>query len=220
MDEDRLASRYAGKRANGYDDRRQGTRKWKREQDAISAFLAHAVELNPDPVVLDVPVGTGRFLDLYNRLGVSAVGVDASPDMLDQAREKHPSRGQGISLRQGDIMDLAALDVRPDIVVCVRFLNWLEPDSFEQAIRSIAELEPRHVLLDVRLGTSWRHSLFRRLRNAYHAVARDGDAKTTIHDETFVLETFAQQGWHVRERDLVDSWAFGDKYVFWLTSRR
>jgi demethylmenaquinone methyltransferase / 2-methoxy-6-polyprenyl-1,4-benzoquinol methylase len=52
-------------------------------------FLVSRLRVGPDDVVLDVATGTAAVaLELVRRKGCSVVGVDQSPEMLDEARRR------------------------------------------------------------------------------------------------------------------------------------
>ena len=68
--------RYARLLSFGQDPR------WRR-------FLVSRLPVGPDDVVLDVATGTGAVaLELVRQKGCSVVGVDQSPEMLDEARRR------------------------------------------------------------------------------------------------------------------------------------
>ena len=68
--------RYANALSFGQDPR------WRR-------FLVSRLPVGPDDVVLDVATGTAAVaLELVRRTGCSVVGVDQSPEMLDEARRR------------------------------------------------------------------------------------------------------------------------------------
>jgi demethylmenaquinone methyltransferase/2-methoxy-6-polyprenyl-1,4-benzoquinol methylase len=68
--------RYANLLSFGQDPR------WRR-------FLVSRIEAGPDDTVLDVACGTGAVsLELVRQKGCSLVGVDQSPEMLDEARRR------------------------------------------------------------------------------------------------------------------------------------
>lgn len=125
-----LAERYSGSRAQRYEASRSGSAKWRAEQAAVRGALA---TLPHGAAVLDCPVGTGRFLPLYREMELHVVGVDASEDMLAEARAK----GEPGRLLHGDVFDLP-LDTEADAAVCVRLLNWLSPTDVTRALASLA----------------------------------------------------------------------------------
>jgi demethylmenaquinone methyltransferase/2-methoxy-6-polyprenyl-1,4-benzoquinol methylase len=68
--------RYANLLSFGQDPR------WRR-------FLVSRLPVGPDDTVLDVACGTGAVaLELAQQMGCSVVGVDQSPEMLDEARRR------------------------------------------------------------------------------------------------------------------------------------
>ena len=72
---------------------------------------------------LDVGCGTGHYLkDLVSR-GCDAVGVDASAQMLDEARRSSPTA----ELHQADVASLPFADRSFDLALCVEVLRYL-PD--------------------------------------------------------------------------------------------
>lgn len=144
MDFGRLSQRYRGERADKYDRVREQTAGWAREQQAVESILA---TLPPNLSVLDIPVGTGRFIELYGRLGLSATGIDVSPDMLARAQIKADESGAPIVLRQGDIRKIDAPDGAFDVVVCVRFLNWIDLEGVRSALRELSRVSSRHLVV-------------------------------------------------------------------------
>jgi demethylmenaquinone methyltransferase/2-methoxy-6-polyprenyl-1,4-benzoquinol methylase len=79
--------RYARLLSFGQDPR------WRR-------FLVSRLRARPGDVVLDVATGTGSVaLELVRRLGCDVVGLDQSPQMLDEARRRLPA---SVHLVEGD----------------------------------------------------------------------------------------------------------------------
>lgn len=218
MDIERLRARYRGATATDYESHRRDSEKWQREQDAVADFVERIAAETDDPLFLDVPVGTGRFFDIYERNSVAAVGVDISEDMLEEAREKLGDGTAGITLERGDILELSDLNIAPDAVICIRFMNWLDTDDVRTALASIADTGPDHVVVGIRVQNSIRHRLGRGVRRLYHRLLRTGDSKTTIHDEGRIQAHYTGCGFAVRDRQLVDEGIFGDKYIYWLVA--
>jgi SAM-dependent methyltransferase len=76
-------TRYRGKKAATYEQVRKKQARWALENEAVERYMAGA-----RGKVLDVPVGTGRFLPLWARLRLRFTGIDSSDEMLEQARTK------------------------------------------------------------------------------------------------------------------------------------
>jgi phosphatidylethanolamine/phosphatidyl-N-methylethanolamine N-methyltransferase len=93
------------------------------------------LDLQPGERVLLVGVGTGADLPLLPE-GVTATGIDISPDMLAKARQRLPLPGREVTLLEGDAQQLLVdesscdavifnliLSVIPDAATCLRE-NW------------------------------------------------------------------------------------------------
>ena len=51
----------------------------------FKSFLAKSKNLNS---IIDIPIGTGRFLEFYKKYTFDIYGVDISADMLKKTKEK------------------------------------------------------------------------------------------------------------------------------------
>lgn len=189
---------YVGRKAAEYEKKRADLF-WSKEQ----ATMAHILEGLNCSTVIDVPVGTGRFLPMYEALGMKATGVDLSLDMLAQAQ----SKGYG-ELRQGSIFDLGS-DVKGvapvfigdefwDLAVCVRFMNWLQRDELVPALHALRRISTRAVVgCGTRTGDVERESFQR------------------IHMLPEWLEAVKEAGWTVLDRMLVEHNERG-RFDFWV----
>ena len=140
------SDQYYGATARQYERMRQKTELWLAEQAVITEWVTQGP-------VLDVPVGTGRFIPHYLSRGIDFIGVDISPDMLSQAAEKDPYA----PLDRGDILaGLPFADRAFRTVVCVRLLVWLPPDDMARALAECLRLGDE-VVFSVRVGVEGRH---------------------------------------------------------------
>ena len=142
----KLLQRYSGSSALRYDAKRRDTPRYKSEE----AVFEEMYSLVEPRKVLDVPVGTGRWLAFYELRGATVTGLDLSQDMLDIAATKAPTARGMAQLRRANLLDRTAIsDLRGkfDLIVCVRFLNWLSTDEVEIALSNLSWLEPRSIIL-------------------------------------------------------------------------
>ena len=146
MEADILSSEYFGFVAATYVNHRLGP-KWSSENAAVESLLASIPE---GASVLDVPVGTGRFFPLYMARKLTVCGIDVSEDMLEQAARHAADIGADVALAKGDIRDLAFPDSHFDLVLCVRFLNLAGEAMMGDALKEIARVSRRGVLIGVR----------------------------------------------------------------------
>ena len=135
------ADHYYGQVVADYDAVRMRNPVWEREQAAVADMVTRGP-------VLDCPVGTGRFLGIYDAKGLYCVGVDASDEMLAAAKAKHPDA----DLRQGSILALPFADKAFGTVVCSRMLNWFEPADMARAMAEIRRAA-HEVVVSIRIGT-------------------------------------------------------------------
>ena len=139
VEEDRichLKNRYLGKGASEYDNQRKGNKRWQMEHEITERFLAE----HSGKSVLDLPVGTGRFLGLYKKFGMSVFGVDRSSDMLLESQSAAEIYDlTDLALVLGDAVNFNPRKLESDIVVCTRFLNWLPSDLARKAFLLLSE---------------------------------------------------------------------------------
>ena len=141
------ADKYMGATAAGYDAKRENDPKWLLEQQLIEGMLADLPggvdgENQPRTVVLDCPVGTGRFLPFYVERGFYILGMDISRDMLSQAQAKiEPLMARAMGeLRQGDIRATGLPDKSVDVAVncrACRILHRLGHGEIRKTLREV-----------------------------------------------------------------------------------
>jgi SAM-dependent methyltransferase len=201
-------TRYRGQIARDYVRRRAATPKWHREQVFMEALID---TLPPGSLVLDMPVGTGRFLRSYARAGHRVCGIDISADMLRESRGNGPVRPSGFQLIQGEAEGLPLRDASVDVVVCTRFMNWVPAARLERVLGELVRVSRDGVVIEIRvvrrLGfgamvarltrpARWYppDRLVRRLRTsvgAAWAAVRGRRSGYVTHDEDHVARTLA-----------------------------
>jgi ubiquinone/menaquinone biosynthesis C-methylase UbiE len=222
MKREELAKTYTGDKAATYDSKRRSSEKWQQEQNAVHQIL----ESLPRGIkLIDVPVGTGRFIELYHELGIAASGVDISDDMIARANEKANKLGAKISLYQGSIFEIPAANSSFDCALCIRLLNWLSLPDVELALRELSRVSSKFIVVGIRtmsgnIGTLnrivmigegfWRKFLSKkRARN-----------KTTVHTKLGVLSIFARLDLAVLHSETVNAGMRGTTYDLFLLEKR
>lgn len=177
------ADRYRGDVPATYEETRRHKPEWPLEQAAIEAMVTEGP-------VLDAPLGTGRYIDIYKAKGLQHVGLDISPDMIAEARRKHPDLNAVV----GTIFKTPFKDGAFSTAVCSRLLNWLEPDDMARAVAELRRVA-RCLVVSIRTGP-------------------EGMAGNYTHD----LAKFyaAVDGLHIAERRLIRTVASGDFEMFKL----
>lgn len=174
-----IAKHYSGAKATGYEAHRRRQPKWKWERSVMVCILD---QLRGEiESVIDAPVGTGRFLNLYR---VPVTGLDYSKDMLNQARGK-PTKA---TLLRHDLVN-CDLAISADLVVCFRFLNLINTATAQQA-------------LDRLLSAANKYAVFtaRTVSDDYARTMSVG--RVFLHRKGAIEKTIAQCGFEIVGRHL------------------
>lgn len=189
--------KYYGQAAERYDAERENSVRWATENAAVAAF----VDAGP---VLDVPLGTGRYVPIYRKKGLDFLGADISRDMLAVANRRHGYLGYKAS-----ILALPYADQSFATAVCTRMLDWLPPAEMERAVAELRRVA-RTLIVTLRHGAegisiNYTHALdrFYQAIDGLHIQAR---LTTEIgrhgHEEIFKLrppvwqDVADQLAWH------------------------
>lgn len=144
---EKLENKYFEDTAFRYDENRKKNKKWIIEDEVIDSILANLPEHS---LLLDIPVGTGRFIPLYKKYKLNCTGMDISADMLSAASVKLEDCDYKIQLLKGSIFDLSVEDGSFDYVLSIRFMNWISSFDFDRAIKELARVSNKQIIVGVR----------------------------------------------------------------------
>jgi ubiquinone/menaquinone biosynthesis C-methylase UbiE len=130
------ALRYTGNVAHKYEKRRENQDKWKGENQKIREYLNRDLK---GTSILDIPCGTGRFFKFYQERGFKFIGMDISNDMIEKANKRTIYNDQ---VQIGNIFDIDTCTVF-DVVVCIRFLNLVDPEDVTKALKEMQRVGRR-----------------------------------------------------------------------------
>jgi SAM-dependent methyltransferase len=115
---------------------------WSAEMTADIAFYVDLARAADGPLV-ELAVGNGRVaIPVAQAAGRPVTGIDTSPAMLAQARERAAAAGVVLDLREGDMRDLA-LDEPAALIYCpfralLHLPSWADRRrTFERAAASL-----------------------------------------------------------------------------------
>jgi len=128
---------YYNSYADDYDTLRQDTDFWKKEQLALEVDLQRFIEERS--TILDVPVGTCRFIKLYQTKKINLVGVDLSKEMLAICKAKLGKTDVFATLLCSPSFPLHLESKSVDHAVSCRFLQSIV--SLSDAKKTILEMK-------------------------------------------------------------------------------
>ncbi|MEO7067469.1 MAG: class I SAM-dependent methyltransferase [Rhodanobacter sp.] len=125
---------YSKLEAKTYDRDRAVEPLWHIENAYVTALLNRV----PASSILDAPVGTGRFLDLYSAPTSEVVGVDLSASMLEEAaRRIAVCKASKVTLMKASVTSLPLNDAQFDLVICWRLLHLLPQETLVDVFREL-----------------------------------------------------------------------------------
>jgi ubiquinone/menaquinone biosynthesis C-methylase UbiE len=142
----RARGQYVGDVARDYDrDRRRSFYdrwKWERERTTLAKMVE---SLDVEELVLDVPTGTGRLLDVLGQGERRVIGSDLSLAMLALARDR--AEVLAVPLLRAEAEHLPFPDDRFELVVSVRFFQHLPPAAVGPILCELARVSTRGVVI-------------------------------------------------------------------------
>jgi ubiquinone/menaquinone biosynthesis C-methylase UbiE len=224
METNALRSHYDSDVAGAYDESRRHNPKWVAEQRAVEGILD---DFPSGAMVLDVPVGTGRFLEYYARRGFVVLGIDSSEDMLRQAGKRDDIDHASMTLRVGDIFRLDVQSAHVDVAVCIRFMNLVSTESMRSALMELGRVSRRGVIVGIRHLVPrselrlWHPSGLRRLLGRIVSRVRHGmQGKVVFHPRSDVQAAVAAAGLVVSRSVCIEQRGDGTDYYIYLLGKK
>ena len=186
---DTTSKKYHGRMAETYEPNRVKQGRWKIENETVEELLA---KLKPKSV-LDVPVGTGRYIPAYERLKVHRViGVDVSDEMVAQAKQKVKKTTRAkVTLKVKDVRKLKTENV--DVSVCVRFLDLIDEDAMRQVVKKLMSVSDKAIICTIRFGPKYvpKSNTAEHDEKKFRALVKKHGWKVAKAIPVFT------QGWHI-----------------------
>jgi len=193
---DTVKEKYKGAQARNYERTRTTHSTWQKENEIVTDYLNFLQETGEVNSVIDVPVRTGRFFPIYQKLDIYTVGLDISSDMLQQAKIKSENLGFLVALQEEDIVD-GSPEFTADLVVCTRFMNWINFENFQKALTNITLMADKYIVLEL----------------GYLLEGEVNDSRTHRYQLNDIMETFDKLDITVEDKKRVTDES-SDKRVF------
>jgi ubiquinone/menaquinone biosynthesis C-methylase UbiE len=129
---------------------------------AVHRRMLEFVTLSPQPNLLDLGCGTGRLLSRLaaNFPHLKGIGLDLSPEMLNQARKNNQFRSKLIFIR-GNVDDLPFAEGQFEAVFnTISFLHYPDPERVLLEVYRVLEKGGKFYLADYCAGEIFPRGFF------------------------------------------------------------
>jgi ubiquinone/menaquinone biosynthesis C-methylase UbiE len=139
-------SAYRGEVAARYDEQRRVETLWEQEQAFVQTW---AESLAPGATVLDLPVGTGRFVDLLLARSLKVEAWDISEDMLAEVRKRPSAAHPHLTIAVGDAERIALPDRSVDYVLCWRLFHLVPLATIDRILAEFRRVCRQRIVIQV-----------------------------------------------------------------------
>lgn len=161
--------------------------------------LANMIGRIQDRTVLDVGTGTGRAALLLASGAARVTAVDASEEMLDEARKRAAQQMVKVNFLRGDAHHLDFTDRSFDVVVCLRVL--MHTPDWRRSLGELCRVADRLVIFDYPSASSAAiaQSAVRRvlsavgIRTEAYRVFRDQTIRGALGESQFRIRSVHRQ---------------------------
>lgn len=189
------------RKAQTYDIVREGSKHRRAERKILKRYLDR---IEPVHNILDIPIGTGAFIDLYAPSCEHVIGADISNTMLDFAEKKVPaSLVDNFSFKPLDVLDDELTEDAFEVVISIRFLGEvLNLEQLETALPKLVAASKRWLILD--LG----YARFSILSSTNKNYASQASSRNTIEN------TLREHGLTILDKKLSKGSLLKKRYIY------
>lgn len=145
-------SAYQGDVASNYDAARMVEPLWEIEQTFVKNWTDSIITGSS---ILDIPAGTGRFIETFLAKGLEVKAMDISQDMLAQIMRRHDKTSGSLAISVADAERLPLENRSVDYVVSWRFFHLLPLKTAQAVLAEFHRVARKQIViqvLPVRLG--------------------------------------------------------------------
>lgn len=139
-------SAYRGEIAARYESDRKTEPLWVEEQNFVGRWAATLPE---GATILDLPAGTGRFVELLLERKLRVMACDISDDMLAEIRKRAAVNDPSLTIAKADAERLAMADKSVDFVLCWRLFHLLPIDAIERVLGEFRRVCRKEIVVQV-----------------------------------------------------------------------
>lgn len=158
---------YDSKVAPTYNSDRENEEHWSKENEFIAEyFIGENTE-----TILDIPVGTGRFLKYYPA-NTKIYGVDISPHMIIEAqKEADRLHKKNVQFELGDAANLSSISKNSiDTIICCRLLHLVSTDDRIRFLQEFSRILKGKLILQLYIDKPRKSLFFRAFSKAIRTL--------------------------------------------------
>jgi SAM-dependent methyltransferase len=121
---------------------------WRERRTVEQALRSVASDL---VLVLDLPAGTGKLAPIHERFAYRVIAGDASADMLRAGLGVWRKDHQLAGLVQSDVRRTGFRSGSVDCTVCLRLMHRLPAEIANEALRELARITKRFLIVSARI---------------------------------------------------------------------
>jgi len=156
-------TKYNRNVAINYDDDRKEEEHWIAE----NAYIEILYKKSKITRLLEIPVGTGRFLKYYNNVE-EITGVDISSEMLEVANKNNSNLN--VKLMVGDAFNLEFENNYFQHVVCFRLLHLIPPEMRKALMLELSRVADEKIIIQVYMDKKF--TLLERITNKLRSILK------------------------------------------------
>jgi ubiquinone/menaquinone biosynthesis C-methylase UbiE len=203
--------KYEQQVASTYEEARKNEHHWHIEDQ----FIKQYIQKSNIKKLLDLPVGTGRFLNHYDGID-EIIGIDISEAMLIEADKKANilSFKNKIDLKKGDVFNLDFNDNEFDCIVVFRLFHLMPEESIAKAIKELCRVSSKDVVVQTYVTLSKFRRLLQKIANKFtkpKSVAQNDNNLTPWshiqayqHNQKLIVAEFAKYNYFPAFSQLLD----------------
>jgi len=197
----RSPDHYYGSVVDTYEAERRDAPEWAVEQETVQGFTSRVAT---GASILDVPVGTGRFLPYYKGAACSVTGLDLSGDMLRRSAAVATQLSFPVRFLEGSAFRLPFPDAQFDHVISFRLLTWFDEPEFERALRELSRVTRVSLLVSFNLRSHPSYICdplalprYMKMLRSQHQRQRAGIVHPRLQKRAFVSSVLQRNGIHL-----------------------
>lgn len=150
MLENRIKKYYSGKNVSEYEMVRGKQKTWHNENKIVPEVIKKYVK--EKETIIDLPCGTGRWLEIFNEFQLHSIMIDISKEMLKVAEKKSLNfTNAKFFFIKLDVLSETTRLPRADILIMTRFLNLISFSNFSFILDKALTAGIRKYIFTVRL---------------------------------------------------------------------